>query len=54
LAGTMDRRGAYRIFCGETPKEKNTVGRLRRRWDNGNKMERRGMDWIDVVFNKKR
>ena len=58
MAGMMDRRGAYRILVGET-RGKKPLGRPRRGWDDGNKMDLKEvgwgrMDWIDVVWNKKR
>jgi hypothetical protein len=55
----MDRRGAYRILVGETRGKEKPLGRPRRGWDDGNKMDLKEvgwgrMDWIDVVWNKKR
>ena len=51
------RRGAYRVLVGR-PEGRRPFGRLRRRWEDNIKMDRReggwGMDWIDMVHHRKR
>jgi hypothetical protein len=53
IACIVEKRNAYRILVGKT-KGKRLLGRLRRRWENNNKRDLRGigwdvMDWIDLA-----
>jgi hypothetical protein len=53
VAGSRDKRNAYRILVGK-PERKRPIGRPRRRWEDNNKMDLReigwgGMYWIDLA-----
>jgi hypothetical protein len=42
-----EKRNAYRILVGK-PEGKRPLGKLRRRWMDNIKMDRRGIDWGDM------
>jgi hypothetical protein len=56
VARMEEKRNAYMIIMGK-PEEKRPLGRLRRRWVENIKIDRRGigwdgMDWIDLAQDK--
>jgi len=53
----MGRRGAYRVFVGES-EGKRPLGRPRHRWEDNIKMDLQemggGMGWIELAQNRDR
>jgi len=57
-ACTAHGRGMYRVLVGK-PKGKGSLGRLRRRWEDNDKMDLQevgcwGMDWIRLAQDRDR
>ena len=53
-----ERRGLYRVLVGK-PEGKRPLGRLRRRWEENNKMDLQeegcgDMDWIEMAQDRDR
>ena len=53
-----DRRGVCRVLVGK-PEGKRPLGRLRRRWEDNNKMDLQqvgcgGMDWLELAQDRDR
>jgi hypothetical protein len=53
-----ERRGAYRALVGK-PEGRRPLGRLRREWEDNNKMDLRevgcgGADWVDLAQDRDR
>jgi len=58
VACIAESRGVYRFLVGK-PEGKMPFGRLRRRWDDNNKMDLQevgcgGMDWIELTVDRDR
>jgi hypothetical protein len=49
VARMGEGRNVYRVLAGK-PEEKRTLGRPRRRWEDGIKMDIRAIGWRDVEW----